>query len=73
MTPTRTKEATDDRIRPVVIGDGGDLVVWLASSSGVHSGQAARAWVLSWASIRRSRSSRSVQVNFQVNGLAMAL
>jgi hypothetical protein len=26
MTPTRTKEATDDRIRPVVIGDGGDLV-----------------------------------------------
>ena len=42
---------------------------------GVHSGQAARAWgwFLSWASIRRSRSPRSVRVKFQVNGRAMAL
>lgn|GEM_PF-3578876 len=39
------------------------------------SDQAARAWdwVLSWASMRCSRSSRSVRVNFQLNGLAMAL
>ena len=37
--------------------------------------QAARAWgpVLSCKSIRRSRSRRSVRVNFQVNGRAMAL
>jgi hypothetical protein len=37
--------------------------------------QAARAWgpVLSCRSIRRSRSRRSVRVNFQVNGRAMAL
>ena len=40
---------------------------------GVHRGQAARAWVLSWAAIRRSRSPRSVRVNLQVNGRAMAL
>jgi hypothetical protein len=30
-------------------------------------------WVLSWASIWRSRSLRSVRVNFQVNGRAMVL
>jgi hypothetical protein len=38
-------------------------------------GHAARAWwsLSSWASIRCSRSSRSVRVNFQLNGLAMAL
>jgi hypothetical protein len=42
---------------------------------GVHSGQAARVWgwILPWASIRRSRSSRSVRVNFQVNGRAIWL
>jgi hypothetical protein len=38
-------------------------------------GHAARAWgwVLWWASMRCSRSSRLVRVNFQLNGLAMAL
>ena len=37
--------------------------------------QAARTWdwVLLWALTRRSRSLRSVRVNFQLNGLAMAL
>jgi integrase/recombinase XerD len=39
------------------------------------SDQAAGAWdwVLLWVSMRCSRSSRSVRVNFQLNGLAMAL
>ena len=32
-----------------------------------------RGWVASWASIRCSRSLRSARVNFQLNGLAMAL
>ena len=52
-----------------------DLVVWLVSSLGVHGDQAARAWgwVLPCASIRRSRSLRSVRVNLQVNGRAMWL
>jgi hypothetical protein len=38
-------------------------------------GQAARVWglILWWASRRSSRSWRSVRVNFQLNGLAMAL
>jgi Asp/Glu/Hydantoin racemase len=51
------------------------LVVWLVSSSGVHRGQTARAWgwVLPCASIRRSRSLRSVRVNHQVNGRAIWL
>src|SRR5258706_175602 len=49
-----------------------NLVVSPVSSLGDH---AARAWgrVLSWRSIRRSRSPRSVRVNFQLNGLAIAL
>jgi hypothetical protein len=63
------------RDRPVP-GHGGPaagVVACPVSSSGVHSGQAARAWVLSWASIRRSRSMRSVRVNFQSNGRAIWL
>src|SRR5262249_39111455 len=51
----------------------GNLVVGLVSSSGVDHAARAWDWALSWASIRRSRSSRSVRVNFQLNGLAMAL
>ncbi len=50
-----------------------DLVVAPVSSSGVDHAARAWGWVLSWASIRRSRSLRSSRVNFQLNGLAMAL
>ena len=60
-------------VEPDTFAFGSTLVVGLVSSSGVD--HAARAWgsVLLWASIRCSRSSRSVRVNFQLNGLAMAL
>ena len=49
-----------------------DLVVWPVSSSGDHAAMS-WGWVLSWASMRCSRLLRSVQVNVQVNGQAMAL
>jgi hypothetical protein len=42
------------------------------AGGGAHAARAC-GWVLWWASMRCSRSSRSVRVNFQPNGLAMAL